>query len=460
MTEVIPAEEAAKLFQKDFAPEEFAARRGRIFDAIGPEAVALIQGADPPRGFEMFRQTNTMFYCCGLEVPQAYLRMNGADRTSHIYLPARGEGRSAEGAQLASQDAEIIRTRTGADGVHSLDALEGDLAAAAVVFVPHQPAEGIKGSRDELTSANKKVAADPWDARPTREEHLIALLRKRLPGVAVRDLSPILDDLRRIKSPAEIDLMRKAGQLSALALAEALRATAPGVIEYQLGAIADYVYHVHGARGHSYRHIIAGGANMWHAHYCRNSCALRDGDIVLMDTAPDLGYYTSDIGRIWPVNGTYAPWQRELYGYIVQYHRTLLELIRPGLTADEIHSKAAERMAQVVETTRWSKPAHEAAARNTLEFKGHLSHPVGMTVHDVAGYRDRTLQPGMVITVDPQMWVREEKTYIRVEDTIAITEDGIEVLTTGVPLDLDETEALMTEPTKFPGAELFQPRGE
>ena len=186
-----------------------------------------------------------------------------------------------------------------------------------MLYTPHRPAEGVCGSRDELTRGDRLVADDPWDARLPREQRFIGLLRARLGGADVRDLSPILDAMRAIKSPREIDLCRRAGQLSAMAVVQAMRATRPGVFEYQLGALAAYVYLQHGARGEGYRPIIAGGANVWHAHYFRNSCPLNDGDLVLMDGAPDYHYYTSDIGRMWPVNGSYTPQQRELYGFMV-----------------------------------------------------------------------------------------------------------------------------------------------
>lgn len=438
------------LFQTDFPPEEFAARRSGVFDAIGAGAGALLQGAPPVGGFDVFRQTNEFYYCCGVEVPQAYLLFSGADRTAALYLPHRPEGAGSEGTSLAAEDAELIRRFTGLDAVYGIERLSEHLEAASVLYTPHAPAEGRQASRDELTKSEKLTAADPWDGRPARQEHLIGLLRARFPGLEIRDLSPTLDALRAIKSPREMELLRRAGLLSAAAVTEAMRATRPGVIEYQLGAIADVIYLAHGARGHGYRSIIASGENAWQAHYCRNNCVMRDGDLVLMDTAPDYGYYTSDIGRMWPVGGTYAPWQRELYGFIVEYHKALLRRIRPGATADQILGEAAFEMAEVIGRTRFSKPIYKSAAQRTLEFQGHLSHAVGMAVHDVGDYRTRPLRPGVVFAVDPQMWVPEEKRYIRVEDTVAVTEEGMENLTCAAPLEPGDVEAALRGKSAFP----------
>lgn len=440
----------SSLFQTHFPVQEFADRRAKIFDAIGG-GFALLQGAGPVRGFETFRQTNEFYYCCGVDVPQAHLLLDGAKRRTFLYLPHADKVHANEGDILSADQADLARQLTGVDGVFGLEQLSHHLNAASVIYTPMAPAEGKSSCQDVLVWSNAAIAADPWDGRPTREQHLVSLLRLRYPRAELRDLSPVLNSLRLIKSPRELDLLRKAGELSARAVTEAMRVTRPGVYEYQLGALADCIYLMHGAQGVGYRAIIAGGANIWYSHYFRNNCRLKDGEWVLMDYAPDCGYYTSDIGRMWPANGTYRPWQRELYGFMVQYHKALLARIRPGAAAGQIMDDAAAEMGKVVEKTTFSKDIYAQAARRTLAFRGHLSHPVGMAVHDVGAYQSRPLEAGMVFTIDPQMWVPEEKLYIRCEDTVAVTADGMENLTAGAPLELDETEALMrSRPAELP----------
>ncbi len=431
-------------WQTDFPAEEFAARREKLFDAIGG-AYALVQSAPAPRGYVVFRQTNEFFYCCGLETPQAYLLLNGATRTAALYLPERGRAQLGEGAPPGLEDADLVQALTGVDAVCPREALSEHLAEAQVVYTPHAPAELRAETRHDLLWANQMGARDPWDGQPAREQRLIALLCSRFPRIEVRDLTPLLDEMRSVKSPREVAVMRRAGRLCAQAVREAMRVTRPGVVEGQLGALANYIYAVNGAQGEGYRPIIGGGENIWHVHYFLNHCPLQDGDLVLMDVAPECRYYTSDIGRMWPVNGVYAPWQRELYGYIVEYHKVLLSTLRPGVMPDQVMDEAAAAMRPVWERWPFSKDSHRAGARRTLEFRGHLSHPVGMAVHDAGDYARRPLLPGTVFAVDPQMWIPEEKLYIRVEDTIVVAADGIEILTAAAPLELDDVEALMRD---------------
>jgi len=426
-----------------FTPDEFVARRARIIESIGSSACAFVCGEGPVAGFEVFRQTNDFFYLTGIDTPQAYLLIDGRNGTSTLFVPLCDEHAGSEGASLGAEDLQRL---SGVDAVHSLDHLSPALANIETIFVPHSPAEGRLACQDTLRHAAKLIAADPWGAEPSKEQRTIYAICSSSPDASIRDLSPILTDMRLIKSPSEIEAMRHAGKICALGVREAIRSTEPGIYEYQLGGVADYVYRMNGVRSEGYRPIIAGGANIWFAHYYRNNCVLNDGDLVIMDYAPDVSNYTSDIGRMWPVNGRYSAVQRELYGFIVEYHKTLLRKIRPGVMPKQILAEAAEEMAAVIEKTAFSKEVYRQAALRTLTFEGHLSHTVGMAVHDGGRYFDRPTESGLVFALDPQMWIPEEKLYIRVEDTVAVTQDGVEVLTTGVPFELDEIEALMAKP--------------
>jgi Xaa-Pro aminopeptidase len=423
----------ASLFQGDFPPEEFSNRRAKVFDIIGDNAVAILQSGSPPGYLERFRQSDEFYYLCGVEVPYAYLLLDGRSQKTTLYLPGRDPGRErSEGPALNSDDAELARELTKVDEVRKPDALPEDLDGATTVYASHR-------------NVTSDPTSDPLNGQPTREAHFIHRIKALCPNAGIRDLTPIISSLRVVKSTVELSIMRRAGQLTALAVVEAMKCTEPGVMEYQLEAIADYIFQINGALGGSYPAIIGGGSNAWYGHYNRNNCELADGDLVLMDYAPDYKHYTSDIGRMWPVNGKYAPWQKELYGFIVEYHKVLLSLIRPGVMAAQIMDEAAKEMERIVGKTRFSKPRYEEAARKALEFRGHLSHSVGLAVHDGGNYHTKPLVPGTVFSVDPQMWIPEERLYIRVEDTLVVTHEGIENLTEFAPLELDDVEELMKE---------------
>ena len=435
------------MYQSDFTKEEFQTRREKVCQAIGSQAVALIQGSAKNPDHAVFRQNNDFYYLCGVEAPQAYLLIDGKNRTSSLFLAHQSRTQvETEGEIPSAENANLVRELIGVDQVMGIEYLARYLESVRTLYTPMRQGEGEQMSSDTLWRAQQEIFADPWDGRLDRMRHFVRALHERCPMADIRDLSPTLDDLRLIKSKQELALLRKAGKLSALGISEAMRSTRPGVIEYQLDAAMRYHYLVNGARGVGYHAIIAGGDNAWFGHYSANDCPLLDGDLILADCAPDYHYYTSDIGRMWPVNGHYSPVQRELYGFMVKYHKVLLDLIRPGRTDTWIQQKAAAEMRKVIENTGFSKGIYEAGARRALEFPYHMSHCVGMAVHDVGHYRGKELKPGMVFTVDPQMLIPEQRLYIRVEDTVVVTEDGIENLTADAPLDLDDVEALMREP--------------
>lgn len=432
-------------YQTDFPPEEFEARRQRVFDAIGKGAAAVVAGGAATGAFDLFRQTNEFYYLCGVEVPHAYLRLDGSLRWTTLYLPQRDpKHERSEGAQLNSSEPEAVVKLTGVDDVKPLEALADDLRDARCLFTPLAPAEGREASRDTLLHAKRLRDADPWDTRPSHEEWFRGKLAATCPQAEFEDLSPILDRLRLIKSHREIELMRRAGRLCAKGTVAAMQITKPGLFEFELAAEADHLYLRSGAMGAGYRPIIAsGGANIWNAHYYRNNCILHDGDLVLMDYAPDVGCYTSDIGRMWPVNGTYSPVQRELYGFVVEYHKVLLKTIRPGVLIRDLAAEAAEVIRPVWSSWPWSKPAYRDAALKMIDSEVAFTHPVGMCVHDVGQYKAQPLPPGLVFALDPQLWVEDEQLYIRVEDTVVVTPDGCESLTKAATLELDETEQIV-----------------
>ncbi len=439
--------------QVDFPPEEFKERRARVFEAIGDEAMALLQGAANVRGFLRFRQTNSFYYLSGVEVPHAYLLLDGRSDRTTLYLPHRDARRErSEGKVLSAEDAELVIELTGVDRVEPLERMGRDFVGLALrppaplLYTMFSPAELGAQSRDELLIGMSSELADPWGGRASREGHFVSQLKQRYPQFETRDLTPILDAMRIQKSEREIGLVKRASEIAGLGLMEAMRSAEAGVWEYQLDAAARYVYLLNGSQGEGYRPITGTGSNAYFGHYYRSESELQDGQLVLMDYAPDYRYYTSDVARVFPVNGRFSPGQRELYGFVVQYFDVLMDVVRPGVSADQVMDEAAARMRPVFEVTQWSKPSYRTAAEEMLTFRGHLSHPVGLAVHDVGNYRSQPLRPGVVFALDPMLWVHDEKLYVRIEDVVVVTEDGVENFTWFVPRSIEGIEALMAEP--------------
>lgn len=436
-------------YQLDFPSEEFKARWEKVFDRIGDRA-ALVQGVPLTNGFIVPRQSNEFYYLCGIGTPHSYLVLDGKTRKVTLYLPpANRRLESAEGRVLSADDADLVKKLTGVDEVRSSRAMKEDdlpqLKAAEAVYTPFSPAEGAAQSRGELRAANASIKADHWDGRDPREEYLAGLLRKRFPTAQVKDLTPTLDAMRAVKSPREVALIRRASQLSGLGLIEAMKSTKPGGFEYQLDAAARYVFLVNGARLEGYRSIVASGTkNIWSMHYYRNNGELRDGDLVLMDYAPEYRYYVSDVARMWPVNGKFSPPQRELVGFVLEYRNAVLKRVRPGVTTRQIMDEAKKAMEPVFQKTKFSKPVYEKAARALVDRGGGVfSHPVGMAVHDDGAYNWGELRPGHVFSIDPQLRVPEERLYIRYEDVVVVTDDGVENFTDFLPSELDDIEKLV-----------------
>lgn len=448
---------ALPFFADDFPPEEFAARRAKVFDAIGADAIAVVQGAPSPEGYVSFRQSNEFYYLTGVEVPHAYVLLDGSSRRTTLFLPHRNEGRErGEGRMLSAEDEAFLTERAGFDAVEGIEMLTERLGrstrSVSFLYTPMAPAENLAESRDLGYRTIADIASDPWDGRTSREGHFVDLLQSRFPAFEIADLSPVLDEMRLIKSPNELALIRKATVLSGLALMEGMRSTEPGIREHELDALAKFIYYRNGAQGDAYYSLVAGGPNAYRPHYHAGRDALRADDMVLMDYAPDVRYYMSDVTRVWPVDGTFSPDQRDLYSFYLGAYRAILDHIGPGLTASEIMQRAADDMAEILERSSFSKQEYRVAAENFVSgyraraqrSSASLGHWVGMATHDV-GSDHGPLRPGMVFTIEPALRVPEEEIYIRLEDLIIITEEGKEVVSDFVPMDVEGIEGLMKE---------------
>ncbi|PZX48665.1 M24 family metallopeptidase [Algoriphagus chordae] len=440
-------------YKGDFSKAELAERRAKIYEEIGDQAIAVLQGAAENPGVSVFRQSNNFYYLTGVESAHAYLLLNGRTKRATLYLPHRDEGMErSQGKVLSAEDQDLVQELTGLDAVKGLEDLAADLSGSGLIrppapalFLEFSPAENGNDGRDNLLAKQVMSASDPWDGASSREGAFIQKINQRFPQFEISDLSPILDGMRTIKSAREIELIREATQIAGLAIIEAMKSTKPGVYEYQLGAAAKYVFTMHGAMGDSYPAIIGGGTNAYMGHYFHKTEKLVDGDLVLMDYAPDYKYYSSDVTRIWPVNGQFTDEQRALYEFIVAYRDAFFTHIKPGVTSGEVLDLTAADMKEYMVGKTFVKPAHLKAVEEGIKFRGHFQHPVGMTVHDVGRVHGVKLQAGMVFTIDPMIWIHEERLYVRIEDVALVTEDGVENLSAFVPSSIEDIEKTIAE---------------
>lgn len=458
---------AQPLFTSAFPPEEFAARRARVMDAIG-DGVAVLQGAAELPSYLGFRQNNHVFYLTGVEVPRAIVLVDGRSRRTTLFLPPRDERMErSEGPILVPGD-EAVRL-TGADAVLPRDqfaaALDAVLADGRAIYTPHR-GESLGAYTPWAVQRHQRLtSADPWDGRSSRESAFIARITARGGQARIEDLDPILDRMRLIKSEREIAAIREATRIASAGILEAMKTARPGQRERELAAVADYVFRKNGAQGVGYFALVATGRNAHYPHYHGGESILQDGDFVLFDYAPDVANYTSDVTRVFPANGRFTPWQREIYTVYLRCYRALMAELKPGRTARQVHDAAFAKMTAIVDATTFADPKIARAARDFVALFGpdgraeRVGHWVGMEVHDVDhDVEGNVLKPGMVFTIEPALTIPEDRVYVRLEDVIVITATGYDNLSESLPYEIADIEATMAAPGLGESAPSARPR--
>ncbi len=409
----------------------FKARREILMKEI-EGSVAVLQGAPATRAYIPFRQDNNFYYLTGVEAPDALLLIDGLSRTSILFLPAQDKkAEQWEGAQpvpgpeaqrQTGMDAVLDRSQFG-------DELKKRKATLRTLYVPLLPYELAATSRDRAQQFDAARREDPWDGRISREEAFENKLKAKIGKlVSVKNLSPILDKMRCVKDAQEIAQLREAGRMGALGLKEAIRSAKPDMYEYQLAALAQFLFLWHGASGPSYFPMAGSGPNSCVLHYSSNNRKMAAGDIVVMDLGADYRYYASDITRTFPVSGRFSEEQAKTYDAVLQAQKAAIRTIRPGST----FSKLNDAVYAVMKSLGYEKYLMHA-----------VSHYIGLSTHDVG--EPEPFVPGVVITVEPGIYMPDRNLGIRIEDTVLVTKDGYEILTGDVPKEIAEIENLMSE---------------
>ena len=427
----------------------FAERRQRFRDEMGPDAIAILLGAGMvarSRDTEFpFRQDSDFWYLTGFDHPDAIavLRTDGGPAYTLFVEPRNRAMETWTGY------------RPGTEGAKS--DYEADEAHPCNEFLTMLP-ELVQAARRIFHVLGRHLAVD---AKIT--ETLEALrLRSRQgidPADAIIDPRGILHPMRLFKEPAELDIMRRASEISREAHEAAAGLARGGSFEYELEAVIEYTFRRRGAHGAAYTTIVGGGSNATVLHYVKNDQKLQDGEIVLIDAGCELQGYASDVTRSYPVGGEFTGPGRAIYEVVLGAQQASLEACRPGSTLPQIHDASVRAIVEgLLELELLSGDAEELIAREAYKpfYMHSTSHWLGLDVHDVGTYnvggKPRVLEPGLVLTVEPGIYLAPDQEIpderfrgigVRIEDDIAITQNGHENLTAAIPKDPDEIEALV-----------------
>ena len=426
----------------------FAGRRQALLAQMSDNSAAIVFAAsEQTRSNDTeyhFRQNSNFFYLTGFGEPEAVLVLLKGEK-SHSVLFNRNKDKLQEiwhGRRLGQENA--VET-LGVDEALSIDEIDEQLP---------QLLNGIDTlyfSQGE-TDHGDAIVADVLETLRTG-------MRQNLRAPKTQfDLRQILDEMRLIKQPQEIAAMRTAALISANAHTRAMMMTSPGMFEYQVEAEIMHEFGTNGARFAAYNSIVGGGDNACILHYTENESELRDGDLLLIDAGCEYAGYAADITRTFPINGKFSTEQKALYELVLKAQLAAIDHIKPGNSIKEANDKVVRIMtAGLLELGVISGDLEQLIADEAFkEFYMHgLGHWIGIDVHDVGDYRSsdrsRPLEPGMVLTIEPGLYIAPDAPVdakwqgigIRIEDDLLVTEDGHEVLTHDVVKTVDEIEALM-----------------
>ena len=378
--------------------ERLVARRAALLERLG-NGVAVVTAAklrsiegDYPQDSD-YRESNDFFYLTGLEAPGGRLvlvaRTSGPDSTI-LYLPESGSGPASWTGGSLAPGPEVSR----------------------LTGIPD-----VRVSRSDSTGP--------------------AVRRRELEPIPVHQVAAELAALRQIKDADEVGRLRRAVAITTEALLEAMAEAKPGMYEYELEAAIEYGFRRRGAERVGFPSIVGSGPNGTILHYDENRRRMEEGELVVIDVGAEYGYYSADLTRTLPVSGRFTPRQRRLYDLVLGAQQTAIDSIRPGTSLG-----ALNQIARLYLRTRSSDLCGGLGCDQY--FIHGLSHWLGMDVHDPGSY-SRRLEPGMVLTVEPGIYIPAESLGIRIEDVVLVTRQGGEVLSSGLPRSAEAVERAMAQ---------------
>ena len=422
--------------QATFDKSEFAARRARLFEQTA-DGVTVVFAADPHVQPVKFRQSPDFYYLTGIEEPGAVLLLVGRTRESFVFARARESWElSVEGPGLldVKNSAETYGLTNVAPVETFARVFEAAARGAKRLYVPLSPPDALQLARQEIFMHDRKVGSHPLYKYTPTYAQAVARLREMQPALEASDVNPLIDAMRWVKTPYEIERMRRSGAIAAEAMKAAMRGTHAGEYEYEVEAAARAVQTRMGARGDAFTPIVASGPNTITWHYERNDRRMEAGDVVLMDYGADFDYYASDITRTWPVSGAFTPEQEKMYRCILEARAAIIAAMKPGVTIRRLQDAA-----EAVYTRHGFR-------QQFMELGRYVGHYVGLSVHDVGPMTpDTVLRAGVVFNVEPLIEFRDKRIHMRLEDTVLVTQTGAENFTAAAPADIEAVYALVRQ---------------
>lgn len=433
--------------------KEYSARRKNLMSQMGESTIAIIPSAhEKVRSKDTnfrFRQDSHLSYLCGFPEPESAL----------VLIPGREQGEVVLFCRDRDREREIWDGyRFGPKG--AIESFEVDDAFPISDMDEILPGL-LEGREKVFYSMGKDTDLDRHLLNWINEIRSQSRTGASPPGEIV-DMDHLIDEMRLFKSPAEVKLMKRAGAISAEAHNKAMRLCQPGLYEYQLQAEIESEFAMQGAAAPAYNSIVGAGANACVLHYVENRDQMQDGDLVLIDAGCEYEGYAADITRTFPVNGQFSEPQRQLYEICLESQIAAIEAAKPGNRFIDPHEVTVEVITRGLIDLGLLKGSVEELIESGAyrDFYMHKAgHWLGMDVHDVGEYKVdgaqsewREFEPGMVITVEPGIYVHPENKSvaakwrgigIRIEDDVLITSKGNQVLTSAVPKTVSEVEALM-----------------
>jgi len=429
---------------------EFARRRKNLMALMEPNSIAIIPSAREQlrsRDTEYpFRQDSDFYYLSGFKEPEAVLVLAPGRRHGQFVMFCRERDPGMELWNGYRAGPEGVCEKFGADDAFPIGDID-DILPGLI-----EGRERVYYSMGRSADFDRQIMG--WVNRIRSKESSGAV-----PPGEFTDLNHMVHDLRLVKSAAEQRLLRRAGEITARGHCRAIASCRPGQYEYQLEAELAHEFASSGARHLAYPSIVGSGANACTLHYVDNDSQMRDGDMVLVDAGCEVEYYAADVTRTFPVNGRFSKEQRALYELVLQAQQAAIATIRPGGDWNQPHEASVRVItAGLVELGLLKGKLARLMEREAYrEFYMHrVGHWLGLDVHDVGDYRVgnewRQLEVGMVMTVEPGIYVAPDNTKvakkwrgigIRLEDDVLVTAEGCEVLSAGVPKTVEEIEALM-----------------